>query len=80
MITVKSDDLLPCPFCGRSDTVKFWRASEMHADCDNDPGNDESFGVVCDAATDGPGGCGASAGFAPSYEEAAERWNKRVSG
>lgn len=68
--------LAACPFCGRSDTVKYWRASEMHANCENDPDNDESYGVVCDASN-GMGGCGASAGFAATYEEAADRWNRR---
>lgn len=74
----KDRTLLPCPFCGRSDTTKFWLSSEMHADCENDAGNDDSVAVVCDAATpNGPGGCGASSGFAATYDEAADRWNQR---
>lgn len=71
--------LLPCPFCGRSDTTRYGRSSEFHEDCDGgDGGNDDYFAVFCDASEPrGLGGCGASGGFAKTYEEAAGRWNRR---
>ena len=70
---------MPCPFCGRTDTLRFWPSSEAHEDCDGphtDGSNSLSYGVVCDASDSR--GCGASSGFDPSQELAAVRWNKRT--
>lgn len=75
--------LAPCPFCGKLETVKLTDSSEYHMiDCecqqDYDAENDRSYAVVCDASKPkGPGGCGASGGFAPTRELAVERWNLR---
>lgn len=79
LLTSNGVTLLPCPFCGRSDTTRYGRSSEFHEDCDGgDGGNDDYFAVFCDASEPrGLGGCGASAGFAKTCEEAAERWNRR---
>lgn len=77
-VTSNEVTLLPCPFCGRSDTTRYGRSSEFHEDCDGDSGNDDYFAVFCDASEPrGLGGCGASSGFAKTCEEAAERWNRR---
>ena len=59
-------DIKPCPFCGKSDCVKFnWE----------DDGSYPQVQVICDATKDG---CGSSSGFTDNEEEALELWNKRV--
>jgi len=78
-MTSKDVLLLPCPYCGRSDTLRYVRSSEFHEYCDTPFDSDDYFAVFCDASTDRKlGGCGASAGFARTAEEAAERWNRRL--
>jgi hypothetical protein len=74
--------LLPCPFCAKPDTVCLTDSTEFHViDCecrDIDDGNCVSYAVVCDArAPGGPGGCGASGGFAVTKAKAVEKWNRR---
>lgn len=74
-----NQQLLPCPFC-RQSALKFWDSREAHEECEGphtDGSNDVTWAVVCDATNYG---CGASAGFQPTKEAAAARWNARVSG
>lgn len=71
--------LLPCPFCGKQHTVKVVPASEIFGD-DEPYQHTESYAGMCDAAKpDGPGGCGASGGYALTEAEAVEKWNLRTS-
>ena len=59
-------DIKPCPFCGKSDCVKFnWE----------DDGAYPQVQVICDATKDG---CGSSSGFRDNEEEALELWNTRL--
>lgn len=67
--------LLPCPHCGKVDTLDFDEQYER-----TDGVVLVSCAVVCNAETDGPGGFGASSGYAPSRELAAEKWNHRPTG
>lgn len=72
-------DLAPCPFCAKADALRIGTAAdlgEMCCDCYRD--SDTYYAVFCDASTELKlGGCGASGGFAPTPEKAAERWNRR---
>lgn len=63
-------DLLPCPFCGRRETLEtVFVPSEKYKFV---------YGVYCN---DMDGGCGASTGWHYSTpEEAAKEWNTRASG
>lgn len=71
------EDLKPCPMCGKA-VAKVTTSSEMFPEQD-DEGNSESYAVVCDAhMPNGPGGCGASGGFAPTEAEAIAAWNRRA--
>lgn len=66
--------LLPCPFCGKTETPK----------CVNDfelgyiPRGDATgyYCVICDHLH---GGCGAAGGFRESEDEAIKAWNRRAS-
>ena len=70
--------LMPCPHCGSPNAPMFWTTSESMDGCDCDAaGNEEGFAVVCDASTDGRGGCGASGGFRATTQQAADAWNRR---
>lgn len=62
-------DLLPCPFCGKLETlIMMYVPSEKH---------ELVYHVVCDAIN---GGCGASTGwYHETPEEAAKAWNTRAS-
>lgn len=76
--------LIPCPFCGWGKTVEFTDVLEMESCkkaldkdccCDYEPNGCSMVAVVCNVHK---GGCGASSGYAGSYEEAAKKWNSRV--
>lgn len=76
--------LIPCPFCGWGKTVEFTDALEMESCkkaldkdccCDYEPNGCQMVAVVCNV---NKGGCGASSGYAGSYEEAAKKWNSRI--
>jgi hypothetical protein len=74
--------LQPCPHCGSASAPMFWsnreRMDDYECDCtEADAGNDKACAVVCDASTGGRGGCGASGGFRPTEQEAADAWNRR---
>lgn len=57
-------DLLPCPFCGKLETLKMLDIQ------------DSVYHVICDAVI---GGCGASTGWNyTTPEKAAEEWNTRA--
>lgn len=63
-------DLLPCPFCGRLETLRMI--------CIPSEKYEFVYHVICDAVN---GGCGASTGWNHSTpEEALEEWNTRASG
>lgn len=63
-------DLLPCPFCGKLETLRMIYIPAEKREC--------VYHVVCDAVN---GGCGASTGWNhETPEEAAKEWNTRASG
>jgi hypothetical protein len=77
-----SAELEACPFCGQSHTLKIISAAELWAEDDESvefyPHSD-SVAVTCNAAKpDGPGGCGAQGGFAPTEADAIAKWNTRA--
>lgn len=71
-----------CPFCGATHTLKITTAQALAEEDSAYDGefweHSDSFAVMCDASKPGgPGGCGASGGFAPSEAEAIARWDRR---
>ncbi len=63
-------ELLPCPFCGKLETLRMIYLPAEKREC--------VYHVVCDADS---GGCGASTGWNhETPEEAANEWNTRASG
>lgn len=72
----------PCPFCGKSNALKIMTAQELAEEGDDDPEpwvHSEAWAVLCDGSKpNGPGGCGASAGFFPTVEQALQHWNVRT--
>lgn len=66
-------ELKPCPFCGKTDTLKALSESVIQ---EKAPTSCDSFAVVCDAQC---GGCGATGGYARFKDKAIEQWNKRSS-
>ena len=61
-------DLLPCPFCGKIETLKMQTV----------PSNPSEYRVLCDTVY---GGCGASIGWDHrTPEEAVKAWNTRAYG
>ena len=76
--------LIPCPFCGKVKPLEFSDAAEFEdckkaldtdCCCDYEPNGCSMVAVVCNV---NKGGCGASSGYARSYEKAAKKWNARV--
>ena len=70
--------LLPCPFCGKIDTLIV--GSDLELSCKEDYDdwselNSETFAVACDFLK---GGCGATSGFRDSKEFAIHTWNTRT--
>lgn len=63
-------DLLPCPFCGKLETIRMiYLPTQKHG---------LVYHVVCDSAI---GGCGSLTGlYQETQEEAAKEWNTRVPG
>ena len=73
-----SEELKPCPFCGKTDTLVIAHACEIWDQCDDDS---DYVAVFCDAKQPGgKGGCGGSGGFYATAEEAAQAWNARKGG
>ena len=74
--------VLSCPFCGKAETVEIVDSDAFRdlMPWDVEPeGHTLYWAVMCDASKPGgKGGCGASGGFAPTKEAAAERWNTRA--
>ena len=71
-----SEELKRCPHCGKTDTLEFTDCIEAEG-CQNY----ECFHMepyVCVVCNVNKGGCGASGGYAPSEEEAVEKWNRRA--
>lgn len=68
-------ELDACPFCGK-DVVSFINCQEMRACEDFRQCEDGHYlSVVCSFKN---GGCGASSGFFPTAQEAADAWNRRA--
>ena len=65
----------PCPFCGK-DVADFATCQEVQA-CENFRSCDSGhyLTIVCSFKN---GGCGASSGFWPSCQEAANAWNRKT--
>ena len=71
------EELKACPHCGKKDTVDFTTCVETE-DCahfEECPEEEPYYCVVCNIHK---GGCGASGGFAPTRQEAVEKWNRRA--
>lgn len=63
---IKRDDLKPCPFCGRTDTVEMTETQLEQ--------NLVSYRVVCSRFI---GGCGASSGSTIAISTTVDQWNSR---
>lgn len=68
--------LLPCPFCGKSETLDVVTGREFMDDEQEFWPHSDSYAVVCDASTGGKGGCGAIGGFADTEQGAIMKWNR----
>lgn len=70
----KEADLLFCPFCGK-DVAMFTNCQELEV-CNEHKTCDVSHysAIVCSFTLKG---CGATTGFYPTPEQAAEAWNQR---
>lgn len=66
--------LLPCPFCGKTDTLIMADDWDDLAVLDVEPTSDNSFAVTCDFTA---GGCGAQGGYRKTPEDAEAAWNAR---
>lgn len=74
--------LKACPFCGKdvavvSDCVELEACENFEEYCCPNYNSSRSpvyVAIVCDYLA---GGCGASAGFSSTIEEAVDRWNRR---
>ena len=64
------DKLMPCPFCGRVQTVGFYTDSGDLGELEDR----DSFAIVCNY---NEGGCGATGGYSPTRYGAARNWNMR---
>jgi len=69
------DELKPCPFCGKKDTLELTSCVELEEcanfeSCDVDP-------FVCVVCSSNKGGCGATGGYSDSEQGAFEKWNRR---
>ena len=75
--------LLPCPFCGNDTAIRILDENDLcGCDCVT---SKPHYAVVCCVnelslvpMAGWKPGCGASGGFAPTGEEAAKKWNRRV--
>jgi hypothetical protein len=68
-------ELLPCPFCGKRESLSI----EYEGVIDRGHGVKDyaAHYVVCDASTQGPGGCGACGTYSLTKPEAIAAWNRR---
>jgi Lar family restriction alleviation protein len=64
----RTTELLPCPFCGKANTLKIQKPKGRYTAPDN-------YFVVCDVKDDG---CGASGGIKRTDAEAIAAWNTRA--
>jgi hypothetical protein len=75
-----SDELKPCPHCGKLETVKCMTNYEIEQmeeeDIESEP-HGVCYSVVCRA--DAPyDGCGAAGGYSCLQSEAVAKWNRRT--
>ena len=70
-------DLLPCPFCGRVDTLGVYTWGDIEDNYDNASDWDRThYAVCCDVQKEG---CGAIKGKeCETPEQAVEEWNRRA--
>lgn len=79
MTTHNDESLKPCPMCGKSVAVVSTHKEIFGEDEYYDDSSEDTFAVFCDASMpNGPGGCGASGGFARTEAEAIALWNRRA--
>ena len=65
----------PCPFCGAERSIIQTAESEWNEDHEDEPyPHSNAYRFVCDATR---GGCGASAGFDKTVDDAVRKWNRR---
>lgn len=75
-----SEELKPCAFCGKTESLIVGTDKEF---TESEEGSGY-YTVCCSAYSelteDGrhDGGCGAHSGYAPTREEAIEKWNRRA--
>ena len=76
--------LLPCPFCGKTESLMFTDAKELEGckkfEDDSCPCYEEEPKCFCRAivCSVSKGGCGASSGYATTVERVLEKWNRRA--
>jgi hypothetical protein len=80
------EELKFCPHCGNTTAIACLNSNEIEYLLSGDNGYSASpyYAVVCSVneysqipSSDWQTGCGASGGYAPTKEEAIEKWNER---
>lgn len=74
-----NEELLKCPFCGKTESLVVGTEAEI----EEDQTRSDYFTVCCSALRDyslsrNDGGCGAMCGYYSTREEAIEKWNRRA--
>lgn len=72
--------LLPCPFCGKRDSIRLTAASEMwDEESEGAFPHTDSYAVFCSASSeDALSGCGGSGGYFLTKADALSAWNRRA--
>ena len=79
----KLNHLLPCPFCGKTDSLVLWNGNTEEYELSTPQGANiyeednctDSLCIVCDVFKYG---CGASSGFSITKVNAIAKWQKRT--